>query len=208
MDDASRPSSGPIQHVDAHTVRGRERRTPMAMQTPHDLFLFELSAMHSAEQQIAEMLPQLIQAAGDPQLRQGLEHHLEETQQQVQNLDSAFQALGTQPLGAVNQAVRGMAQDFQTFQQQQPSQQALTGFVVGASLKTEHFEMACYRGLVTKAQLMGHQEVVTLLQQNLQQEETMAQQAEQLGQQLSQQMIQMAGQMSMGSGSDEMLAGQ
>lgn len=161
----------------------------MPMQSPRDLFLYELSALHSSEQMIAQMLPMLAQEASDPQVQQGLEHHLEETQQQISNLEQVFQQLGAQPMQVQSMAVDGLRQDHDTFLQQQPSEQALTGFIVAASAKTEHFEMACYRGLVQKAQAMGEQEVVQLLQQNLQQEETMAQKVEQISQQLSQQMI-------------------
>ena len=161
----------------------------MPMQTPRDLFLYELSALHSSEQMIATMLPTLMQEAGDQQLKQGLEHHLQETQQQISNLEQAFQQLGAQPMQVPCKAVEGLKQDHDAFLQQQPLEQALTAFVVGASAKTEHFEMACYRGLVEKAQAMGEQQVVQLLQQNLQQEETMARQVEQIGRQLSQQMV-------------------
>lgn len=51
---------------------------------------------------------------------------------------------------------------------------------MGAALKTEHFEIACYRGLINKASLMGKPEVVTLLEQNLAQEEEMSRQLEEL----------------------------
>ena len=50
--------------------------------------------------------------------------------------------------------------------------------IAGAQAKVEHFEMACYRGLVLSAQMMGSQEVLQLLQQNLHEEETTAQRVE------------------------------
>ncbi len=42
--------------------------------------------------------------------------------------------------------------------------------ILGAAAKTEHYEMACYRGLIARAQMMGHTEVAQILQQNLQQD--------------------------------------
>ncbi len=50
--------------------------------------------------------------------------------------------------------------------------------IVTAVTKVEHFEMGSYRGLITGAQQMGQQEVVSLLNEDLQEEEQTAQIAE------------------------------
>ncbi|MFL5628305.1 MAG: DUF892 family protein [Ktedonobacteraceae bacterium] len=47
-----------------------------------------------------------------------------------------------------------------------------------------------YKGLISKATLMGQQQVAQLLQQNLQQEEAMAKRVEQISQNLGQRMLQ------------------
>ena len=43
------------------------------------------------------------------------------------------------------------------------------GAIAGAAERVEHYEIASYRGLITAASLMGQQDIVSLLQQNLQQ---------------------------------------
>lgn len=170
-------------------TRGGLKTMSRSMQSPQDLFTYELSAMYSSEQMVAQMLQELTGQVTSPQLKQGLEKHLGETQQHVQNLEHAFQQLGTQPQQVDVQAVRGLQQDFETFRQQQPSEEVLELFILSAAAKTEHYEMACYHGLIEKAQMMGQTEVAQFLQQNLQQEERQAQQVEQLAQQLGQQAI-------------------
>ncbi|MDI3339905.1 MAG: DUF892 family protein [Sphaerobacter sp.] len=162
----------------------------MAMQTATDLFLHELSGIYSAEQVIAQMLPTLTSEATNAQVKQALQQHERETQQQIQNLDQAFRQLGARPIQVECFAVEGLKRQHDEFKREQPSDQVLTGYIVSAAAKTEHYEMAAYRGLVEQAKLMGQQEVARLLQQNLQQEEQMAQQVEQIGRQLGQQMIQ------------------
>jgi ferritin-like metal-binding protein YciE len=62
-------------------------------------------------------------------------------------------------------------------------------FDLGGAAKTEYYEMASYKGLIEKAQLMGQQQCVHLLQQNLSQEEAMAKRVETLSKQLGKQMI-------------------
>ena len=54
--------------------------------TLDDLFVHMLQDMYYAEQQIAKNLPTMIGKATDPQLKQGLQQHLTETQGQVKRL--------------------------------------------------------------------------------------------------------------------------
>ncbi len=52
-----------------------------------ELYLNELRTLLSAEQQITEALPKMIQKATDVQLRQALQSHLQETQVHVTRLE-------------------------------------------------------------------------------------------------------------------------
>jgi ferritin-like metal-binding protein YciE len=56
---------------------------------------------------------------------------------------------------------------------QNPPKELLTLYDLGAGSKTEHFEIASYRGLIETAEAMGESEVASLLEQNLRQEEEM-----------------------------------
>jgi ferritin-like metal-binding protein YciE len=48
-----------------------------------DLFVHTLQDIYYAENQITKALPTMIQKASNPQLRQGFETHLRETENQV-----------------------------------------------------------------------------------------------------------------------------
>lgn len=162
----------------------------MPMQTPLDLFVHELSDTYDAEQQLTSILGEAQNLAQNEQLRQGIQHHLQETQQQIQNLDQIFQQLGQERHPVRCHAVSGLYQSLQDVLQSNPSPQVLEGALVAGLLKSEHLEVAGYSGLVTKAQAMGQQEIVNLLQQNLDQELAQFEKLTQIGQQLSQQMAQ------------------
>ena len=69
----------------------------MPMQTPQDLFVHELSDMLASEAIVETMLGEAQSLAQDTQLKQGLQHHLEETRQQIQNLRSVFRMVGADP---------------------------------------------------------------------------------------------------------------
>lgn len=65
-------------------------------------------------------------------------------------------------------------------------------FDLSGAAKTEHYEMASYKGLIENAKQMGQQKVAQLLQQNYQQEEAMAQKVETISTRLGQQMSKQA----------------
>lgn len=167
----------------------KERSEHMPMTSPQDLFMHELGDIFDAENRILQILPQMASETGDSRVKDALQLHLQETQQQVRNLEQAFQILGTQPQRQNCAAVAGLKQEHDAFVKEQPSPDVLTMFDLGAADKTEHYEIASYTGLIGQAKLMGQQQVARLLQQNLQQEQAMAQRVEQLSQQLGQEQI-------------------
>ena len=51
------------------------------MTTLQDLFAHELADLYSAEKQIIEALPKMIEVTTNPRLKQGFEKHLKETEE-------------------------------------------------------------------------------------------------------------------------------
>jgi ferritin-like metal-binding protein YciE len=158
----------------------------MPMQSPQDLFVHELSDIHSAEGIIVQMLEQAQGLVQNPQLKEGLRMHMEQSRQQAQRIEQIFQTMGAQPHPIECHAAKGLMQSLAN-----PSPQVLEGAVVAGAAKTEHLEIAAYTGLLEKARAMGMTEAAQLLQQNLQEEQQMLQRVEQIAQQLTQQMASM-----------------
>jgi ferritin-like metal-binding protein YciE len=65
-------------------------------------------------------------------------------------------------------------------------EQLVDAVILGGVVKTEHLEIAMYEGLITKAEAMGADDVVALLQENLEQEQRTLELAEKQAQQVSQ----------------------
>src|SRR5699024_6670269 len=74
------------------------------------------------------------------------------------------------PCGVID-AIR---KEYTDFKSQEPSSRVLTMFALGGALKTEHFEIATYRGLVDKAMAMGDNKLANSLTTILKQEEETA----------------------------------
>ena len=161
----------------------------MPMTTPRELFVHELSDAMSAEQMILKMLPELQKEAQTPDVRNALQHHETETEQQVRNLQAVFQQLGEKPETTTCYAVQGLAEEHKAMHEEKPSPQILEMANLGGAAKTEHYEMAMYTGLVQMAKDLGEREAAQLLQENLDQEKAMAKTVESLAKELGKQAV-------------------
>jgi len=142
----------------------------MALDTLHDLFVYELRDLHSAEQQLLDALPLLAQATESPPLRQLFEQHLEETRGQLQRLARLFEALGTTSEGKTCQGMQGLIAEARDTIQEEADPQVLDAALIVAAQKIEHYEIAGYGSVRTFAQRLGYTEAVRLLEQSLREE--------------------------------------
>ena len=154
-------------------------------------FAYELGSIYDSEHHFLQAQEEMLQQATDSTLRLMLETHIAETQQQIQNLEQVFQELGQAPQRVACHASASLVEDARRMLAEVGGNpQIMDTVMIGAQAKVEHFEIACYRGLLMGAQMMGLPEVTRLLQQNLQQEEQTAQHVEQSAQTLLQQAMQ------------------
>jgi ferritin-like metal-binding protein YciE len=156
------------------------------IETPQELYVHKLGAALKMENTILDMLPQLEEHANNSQLQQALAHHRQETERHVANLERAFQALGEEPDDSPCPAIEGLEKEGQA-NLKMVDDTLNDHVIVGGVTETEHHEIAVYEGLITKAEAMGEQDVVALLQENLENEQATLQKAQQLSQQLAQQ---------------------
>ncbi len=130
----------------------------------------------------------MYQCCQNNQLKSLLETHIQETEQQIQNLSQVFNTLDQQPQRITCDAAAGLVSDGQKLMLlTADNPQVMELGLAGAQSKVENLEIACYRGLIKVAEQMDQNQVVQLLQQNLQQEEQTAQKIDQCIPQLLQQ---------------------
>jgi ferritin-like metal-binding protein YciE len=164
------------------------KEEPVALNSPKDLFLYELSGIYDGEKKIAQMLKEVAGEVQDEKLAQMLRTHEQETRQQMSNLEECFRALGAEPQQVSCAGIEGIRKEYMEIASLQPSPEVLTMAVLGGAMKIEHYEIATYRGLVDKAMLMGETQLAQALQTNLVQEET-AGKLERVSHEMSQRML-------------------
>ncbi|WP_309083542.1 ferritin-like domain-containing protein [Chelativorans sp.] len=145
-----------------------------------DLFVHTLQDIYYAEKQIMKALPQMIQKASNSQLKQGFEHHLKETEGQIQNLEQVFQKMNMQAKGVNCPAIDGIIEESNEIAGEVEDPQVLDAALIAAAQAVEHYEITRYGTLVTWAEQLGHKECAELLKKNLAQEKATDQKLTQL----------------------------
>lgn len=161
----------------------------MAINSPADLFLYELSGMHDAEKKKAAWKGEIVGQIRDSNLQQAMRVEQQESQNKIKNLEGCFQAMGTQPRDVPCLAVDGMRAEFQQFMSQNPSPETMEMYGVGMMLKASHYGLGSYKGLIDKAMLMGETQCAQMLQTNLVITEESTGRLERIGHEMSQRVM-------------------
>jgi len=164
---------------------------PIAIQSPRDLFFYDLCVMYDVEQKLVNMLPVLAQECADPQARDAFTQHEQETRQHIRNLEQCFRILGGQPMPLENHMTAGLKQDHDSFLQRQQPAEAVTLFDLHTGYQSEYLEIAAYQNLIDEANSLGLQDCALLFQQNLQQEINASKKLAALAHQYEQQQVQL-----------------
>src|SRR5436190_4482487 len=154
------------------------------IETSRDLYLHKLGAALKMEQTILEMLPELEEKANDAQLKAALNQHYGQTQTHVSNIEKAFEALGAEPDDSPCPAIEGLEKEGQS-NLKMVDDSLNDDVIIAGVTETEHHEIAVYEGLITYGTAIGEQDVISFLQQNLEQEQATLQTAKQISQQLA-----------------------
>lgn len=135
------------------------------------LFLDTLKDIWFAERQILKALPKMLRAAEEPRLRLGFSAHREETEGQVERLRQVFEILGKRAQGRTCEAIQGIIEACEELLEEvtEPGPVRDAG-LIACGQAAEHYEMARYGVLIAWANVLGHHDIVTLLQTNLYQE--------------------------------------
>ncbi|HEU4885569.1 MAG TPA: ferritin-like domain-containing protein [Longimicrobium sp.] len=147
----------------------------MSVSTMKDLLKHELGDLLYAEQLILKMLGTLTREVKNPEMLARVQEHIGETEEQIQRLRRAFEAIGERAKAETCEAAVGLKAEHDSFKKDEnPSRQLLEAFDLGSSLRVEHYEIAGYRSAIAVATAMGEREVAALLGESLREEEAMA----------------------------------
>lgn len=141
-----------------------------SINTLDDLFVHTLQDIYYAEQQILKALPKMIAKATNPQLKQGLQMHLSETEGQIRRLEQVFEMHGQKVKGTTCAAMDGIIEEADDILGVAKDNDVLDAAIISSSQAVEHYEITRYGTLVAFAKELGRNDCAAVLQQNLDEE--------------------------------------
>jgi ferritin-like metal-binding protein YciE len=141
-----------------------------SIKTLDDLFVHTLQDIYYAENQITKALPTMIKKATDPQLKQGFETHLRETEGQIKRLEQVFKMHGQSAKGVDCPAIDGIIKEANEVASDVADKEVLDAALVASAQAVEHYEITRYGTLIAWAKQLGRSDCASVLQQNLDEE--------------------------------------
>ena len=139
-----------------------------------DVLIDELRDMYSAENQLVKSMPKLARGVESKELKQLFKQHAEETKGQVQRLREVFEHIGKKPTGKHCEGMEGVIKEGLEALEEDTEGASYDSGILGAALRTEHYEIAGYHACIAMAKALGMKEIVDLLKQSLEEEVSMA----------------------------------
>ena len=155
---------------------GREKKSPAsgAAQGSSQLEKFfedQLKDIYWAEKHLTKALPKMQKAATTEELKQAIEDHLAQTEEQVSRLEQVFEIMGKKAQAKKCDGMEGLVKEGESVveETEEGSMTRDAGIIVSAQ-KVEHYEISAYGSLVQLAKTLGQDEVAEILQTTLDEE--------------------------------------
>lgn len=141
----------------------------MKIDSLEKLYVHELKDLWSAENQVVDVLPRVIEAVRDDELRKALVEHQDDTEGQIGRLNTIFDALDFGPRGHHCDGMEGLLKELKDALETDV-EEVRDAMIIAAMQRVEHYEMAGYGVARTFARKLGEQDAADLLQKSLEEE--------------------------------------
>ena len=135
-------------------------------------FLDSIKDIYWAENHLVKSLPKLINAASSAELQSAINDHLEVTEEHVSRIEEVFKLLGKKPQAKKCDAMEGLSKEGEgVIESTDAGTAARDQGIIMAAQKTEHYEIAAYRGLAKLASTLGYDNIAEILERTLAEEQ-------------------------------------
>ncbi|MGH7619994.1 MAG: ferritin-like domain-containing protein [Gemmatimonadaceae bacterium] len=142
----------------------------MALDSLQDLYLEHIQDLYSAETQILDALPKMIDKASHAKLRDGFSQHLQQTRQHAQRLEDIAKRLNEDASGKTCKGMEGLLKEGEDIVKAKGDENVIDAGLISAAQRVEHYEMAAYGCARAYAEALGRDEDARLLQATLDEE--------------------------------------
>jgi ferritin-like metal-binding protein YciE len=134
------------------------------------LYVAELQDLYDAEQRIVKALPKVAEAATEPELRNALLHHLEQTKGHVHRLEEVFQGLGESAKRKTCDGMKGILDEGEDTIDEIENPAVRDAGIIAAAQRVEHYEIAAYGTVRKWAEQLHDVQGASILERTLEEE--------------------------------------
>lgn len=143
---------------------------PMQSTQLMKLFEDELKDIYWAEKALTKAIPKMVKKATSPELKEALEDHLEQTQEQISRVEMVFEILDKKATAKKCEAMEGLIKEGEEIMEDAEEGAMRDAGIISAGQKIEHYEIASYGTLRQFAKTLGLTKAVSLLEATLNEE--------------------------------------
>ncbi len=140
------------------------------LESLRELYIDQLQHLHSAETQITDALPKMIEKATDPQLKRALDTHLQETRGHVARLEQILRNAEGDVDSKKNKGIAALITEGEDIIKDASDASVRDAGIIAAAQHVEHYEMASYGTVRSWAEILGHTDHAELLEKTLDEE--------------------------------------
>lgn len=131
----------------------------------------QIKDLYNAENQLLKALPRMAKKASSDELKEAFTLHTEETRTHVERLEQVCEELEFSPKGKVCAAMKGLIEEGKEVLEEDGHEGVIDAALIAAAQRVEHYEIAAYGTVRAMAELLGHDNVVKIFEETLQEEE-------------------------------------
>jgi ferritin-like metal-binding protein YciE len=141
------------------------------LKTLHALYIAHLKKALDMEREITKALPKMVDKSTTPELANAFRSHLKETEGHVSRIEQILQRQTGSAKSETCKAIGSLITEAEDgIKDAKDDPMVLDVTLIAAGQEVEHHEIAVYGTLRSWAQLMGHNEDVSLLEASLKEE--------------------------------------
>jgi ferritin-like metal-binding protein YciE len=142
----------------------------MGFHSLNDVLQEQLEDLHSAETQLIDALPKMVQAAHNDELREAFEHHLDETRDHLKRVKEALGEIGVGSPTEVCMGMKGLITEGEEMIKMGGDPVSSDAALIAAAQRIEHYEIAAYGTARQLAGDCGFDGIKDLMDQTLDEE--------------------------------------
>ncbi len=151
-------------------TNGKIKAKSDAAENLREFLVDGLKDLYWAETHLTKALVKMENNATSPKLKEALNNHKIETDEQISRLEQVFEVLGEKAKAEKCDAMDGLIKEGESIMEETEAGAVRDAGIIAGAQKVEHYEIASYGTLVSYCELLQENEAMKILQQTLDEE--------------------------------------